>query len=234
IGYLRPLRIYLTATLLFFFLLSILDPVGRIEGTLGVTAEADTTMRVADRLAEVEARLVALERERAEQERVVDSLRVRLDSLRASGALDAAAQARLGDLMEEVADGESDLMRMGDGSRRRRMLAWQIEHLRTWPADSLINPADLDEAAVLLFSDRAMDFNTNLPTWLPRSRAVQQMQEARTSQEAVRAVADYARSAVAQLPTVMFLLLPVFALLLKGIYANRRWRTLTHPLRWAV
>jgi hypothetical protein len=52
---------------------------------------------------------------------------------------------------------------------------------------------------------------------------VQQLRRARTGAEKSDALVALLRSTIAQLPTVMFLLLPLFALLLKLIYVRRGW-----------
>jgi hypothetical protein len=63
----------------------------------------------------------------------------------------------------------------------------------------------------------------NLPAWMPRSRAVRDLSTARTNDARAVALGNFVRGMIGQLPTVMFLLLPVFALLLKLVYVRRGW-----------
>src|SRR5690606_36272091 len=102
-------------------------------------------------------------------------------------------------------------------------LAWQRDLLATWPPDSLVRVAALDEAAATLFPAPPPEVQVKLPAWLPTSGAVEQLRSARTNEDLAAAVSALLRNALGQLPTVMFLLLPVFALLLKGFYLRRDW-----------
>ena len=67
--YLRPLRVYLTSTLLFFVLLALLDPAERLRETISTgTIDPDSTVVVADHLAEVEANIAAAPTEAAAEQ----------------------------------------------------------------------------------------------------------------------------------------------------------------------
>ena len=55
-----------------------------------------------------------------------------------------------------------------------------------------------------------------------RSR-IPQVTQARTRTEMAAALSDLARSIIEQIPVVMFLMLPVFALLMKLVYIRRAW-----------
>ena len=228
--YLRPLRLYLTATLLFFFLLSVLDPVERLgEAMMPDDAVLDSTVAVGARLATLDSVLAA--RAQREQRWVLqaDSLRDALgtaatDSLGvvtgregAAGALEALEAA-----LDEV-EGEIEDARDAASQRRLRRLVWERDLLATWPADSLVEPRRLEEAAEILFPDGGNDINVGLPAWMPTSGPVERLKEARTDEEGFVALMDYLRAALSQLPTVLFLLLPVFALLLKAVYVRRGW-----------
>jgi hypothetical protein len=126
---------------------------------------------------------------------------------------------------EALATTEEELEDLRDRSaqRRSRRLAWQRDLLATWPPDSLVSVAALDEAAAALFPAPPPEVQVKLPAWLPTSGAVEQLRAARTNEELAAAVATLLRSALGQLPTVMFLLLPAFAFLLKVIYSRRDW-----------
>jgi hypothetical protein len=87
--------------------------------------------------------------------------------------------------------------------------------------DSMISPADWAIAAEVVIPGVGVDLS--LPEWLPRSRTMERLMRSRTSSDRAAALADFTRNMIGQLPTVMFLLLPVFAFLLKLIYVRRDW-----------
>lgn len=231
VRYLRPLRIYLSATLAFFFLLALLDPVGQVQGLIAQEIEDETgTMPAGDRVAELDSALAAESVEVAEQVRAVDSLRAISDSLRvvlgSTVGLEAAGEIgmELEDVLDDLDDetGDLDDLRTSESHRRHlRRLRWQRTQLAAFPPDSMIRVEDWDQAAQLVFPQN--DVNIGLPEWMPRSQSVQRLAASRTSEERAEAIADFGRSAIGQLPTVMFLLLPVFAFLLKLIYVRRGW-----------
>lgn len=222
VQYLRPVRLYLTATILFFFLLSVLDPVGRVERTLvGDAQEADSTALVAARLAvldSVYARASADAAGTSGQGGGVATGRDRLGDAAAPPGLDREALSEeIQGAIDEAVDSVGT-----EGSIRLQRLAWQREMLAGWPPDSMIRPADLDQASRLVFDDRP-DVEVNLPAWMAQNESLRRLRGARTETEAVDALSDFIRGALGHLPTVMFLLLPVFALLLKAVYARRGW-----------
>lgn len=236
--YLRPLRVYLSSTLLFFFLLSLLDPVGRLEGVIVDRGGlVDSSMTAAAYAAYLDEELEEEQAGASRQQAVVDSLRARLDSARAAFQADSlaglgAAPGALGDrrdVLTDLADTYQDELdeledRLADLDRRR--VVWQREQLAAYPPDSTIRPGDLMAASELVFSDGGIDPNINMGIangLVQRGRAYQRLKTARTSDEQVRAGIDIARTAIAQIPIVMFLMLPVFALLLKVIYVRRGW-----------
>ncbi|MEM8560046.1 MAG: DUF3667 domain-containing protein, partial [Bacteroidota bacterium] len=209
--FVRPLRLYLLATLLFFFLVNVLDPVGSSTG-LEPVAAADTTITAAARIAELDSalaeRTAAVEAQRA----VVDSLRAVLD-----GADSTAA-----DVLDEAEEDLDSLLR-ASRSRRARHLAWQRDYLASLPPDSLIQPASIEVAADFLFPDDDFYVDVGLPAWASGGAALERLRAARTDDERRAAVADLLRSTIRQIPTVMFLLLPLFAFLLKVVYLRRDW-----------
>ena len=235
--YLRPLRVYLSSTLLFFFLLSLLDPVGRIEGIITQRDDlADTVMTAQAYTAyldeEIADDVADLDRQRA----LVDSLQTRLDSAAATFQADSLAgrfaeadsldeaQENLADLREEVDDERDDLRRdLRSQSRRRRV--WQREQVAAYPRDSTIRPGDLIAASEIVLSDGDdSGFTVGVgEEWIGRGRAYQRLKNARTTDEQVSAGVDIARAAIAKIPIVMFLMLPAFAFLLKLIYVRRGW-----------
>lgn len=223
VRYLRPLRLYLSATLLFFFLLSVLDPVEQVQGLVsrGLDTEQQTGLRsAAARVAQIDSALTTFSANLVRRERLVDSLRTAADSVR-RGATSAEELAELENLGETVASARDSLGEYEGLDRRVRQLRWQRAQLAALPPDSMIRVEDWDRASQFIFPQNGVDIN--LPAWMPRSRPMQQLMQSRTSEQRAAALADFVRNALGQLPTVMFLLLPVFALLLKLIYVRRGW-----------
>ncbi|MEM1116366.1 MAG: DUF3667 domain-containing protein [Bacteroidota bacterium] len=227
--YLRPLRVYLSSTLLFFFLLSVLDPVGRLQGSI-VSRDglADTTLTAGAYAAYLDSLIAAEDAEVVEQQALVDSLRQRVDRLRATFPADslvgpeAAEDARdvLDDALDDLEDEMDDLERI-DNSTDDRRLVWQREQVGRFPADSLIRADDLVAASELVV-DAETELEINMGPFT-RGRASQRLETARTTEERVEAGLDVAREAIGRIPVVMFLMLPVFALLFKVVYARRGW-----------
>lgn len=226
--YLRPLRVYLSSTLLFFFLLSLLDPVGRFqERVLDRPALLDSTMTAGAYLAQLDARIAEETAEDDRQRAVADSLRAATEAL-ATPAAGASVQAGRGERLEaSEARFERAIERLAEQSNSRddRMRAWQREQLAAFPADSLIRPGDLVTAAELVTSGGGsmdIDFGEG-ERWVGGGRAYQRWKAARTSDERAEAAVDLARSSIEKIPLVLFLMLPAFALLLKVIYVRRDW-----------
>lgn len=220
--YLRPLRVYLTSTLLFFFLLSVLDPVGRLEGAI-TDGEAlrDSTMTAGAFVAHLEAELLD---DGADRQAWADSLQGRL------GEVAAAAEAdSLTDPLSDEGPGLRAQVDLDDLVGRavtleRQRTVWQRDQAASFPPDSLIQPGDLIAASELVIGGDRADLEIGVgDEWFQRGRAYQRLKSARTSTEQVRAGVDLARAAIAKLPVVMFLMLPVFAMLLKVIYVRRGW-----------
>ncbi len=236
--YLRPLRVYLSSTLLFFFLLSLFDPVGRIEGALtDRDAVVDSSMTAAAFVAYLDEQATEDEAAAAEQRAIVDALQARLDSVRATFRADSLAgrfagpdsledaQDAVADVLDDYEDERGDLDRQLSGRSRRRR-AWQREQAAAYPPDSTIRPGDLIAASELALNDGDADIDVNVGFangLMERGRAYQRLKTARTSDERVQVGLDVARRAIGQIPVVMFLMLPVFALLLKLIYVRRGW-----------
>lgn len=217
VRYLRPLRLYLIASLLFFFLLSMLDPVGgspffrhdALDEGSPETMSAGAYRQVLDSLGAAQAEQVSVHRT------VLDSLAAALvqDSLSGEGRRDALAEAR-----EDLDEARHDATR---GDRQR---AWVRAQIASAPADSIVRPADLTTAYELLHvAPDEGSVQIDLPAWLPQSESVRQLRTARTGQEIRSAFASFFRDVLRRLPTVMFVLLPAFAFLLKGLYLRRRW-----------
>lgn len=241
--YVRPLRIYLTSSVLFFLVLGLINPLGRIramsegEQEISPTTEMSAEQYLArlDSLAEVERR------EDAGNRRHADSLRGIADSLRAAFQADSLS-GRFADLdsldaaTEAVAEAESEAedaledYEDAHGTTSDRRLAWKREEAAGYPSDSTIIPYDLETAAELVVEGRRDDpdnFGSGME-WLARSGPMQDLKQARTNAQRSDALWALGGGMVEQLPTVIFLLLPVFALLLKVLYVRRGWYYAEH------
>ena len=246
--YLRPLRVYLSTTLLFFVLLALLDPVGRVRDTVFRPGEGgvdpDSTVVVAAYLADVEARIADEPARLVRAQREADSLRAQLDSLLRGAAPGGAglagappdslgavvsrqvADSTYADVFEDLVDDVGDAAADIDDARERvetRTARMELEAamLRTLPADSTVRLADIEAATAQIYPENYSDIG--LPDWMVRSEAVRRLETARTDEDATDAVTTFVRDSVGKVPTVLFLILPVFAVLLKLLYARRGW-----------
>ncbi len=232
--YLRPLRVYLSSTLLFFFLLSMLDPVGQLEDIfVDRDGLADTTMTAGAYVAYLDAQLAEDAAGEAGPRARADSVQARLVRARASFRVDSLAGRFVDpdsldaaqEVVEDLADTYQDAVgALNNEARRRR--EWQREQAAAYPPDSTIRPGDLIAAAELVLGDGADNLDLNIGVadrWVQRGRAYQRLKSARTTDDQVSAGIDLARAGISKIPVVMFLMLPVFALLLKLIYLRRGW-----------
>jgi hypothetical protein len=238
--YLRPLRVYLSTTLLFFVLLALLDPVGRFRENIVQVDGLDSTVVVAAHLAHVEAQIAEEPARVARQRALADSLQARADSLQAAlspGALADVPLDSLGDAIAaeveaqrdaldealEAAEDEADDLDDVRGSADERLARWRLEAamLRALPPDSTVRLADVHAARAQIYPENQT--NINLPEWMGRSESLERLDEARTGEEASVAGLAFARRAIGHVPTVLFLILPVFALILKVLYVRRGW-----------
>ncbi|MEL6611566.1 MAG: DUF3667 domain-containing protein [Bacteroidota bacterium] len=213
VRFVRPLRLYLLSTLLFFFLINV---VIADEFTAGFSEAFDSgsTMTVAARLAEIDEDLGDYRAEAAEERALLDSLRALAEADTTGLASPTAAALRRAE--ERVED-----LAAASNIRAQNRLAWQRSFLATLPPDTLIQTSDYEAAAAYLFP--GSDVQVDLPSWAQRGASVQRIKTARTDAERNAAFLDFLRSSLRQVPTVMFLLLPVFALLLKVVYLRRNW-----------
>ena len=200
--YLRPLRLYLTATLLFFFLLSLLDPLQ--GGTLSITLDpvrADTTLTAADLAERLDERgdVYGIERDAVLSAAVLLPGLGRGDSLRALAA----------DLAE------ADTL----------FQAWE-DSLDAFPEDSLVAVSSLPVAVASALADTGRvevstvgqglikGIDDSIPEWA-KGRLAQRLEATESPAERRLLTAQYQRAVVQQVPTALFLVLPLFALLLK-------------------
>lgn len=244
--YLRPLRVYLSSTLVFFVLLALLDPVGRLRETVFDAGgeDPDSTVVVAVYLADVEAQIADEPARIARAQREADSLRTQLDSLlratvpggaRLAGvpvdSLGSAVSRQVADttyedvfidLVEDAGDAASDAADARDDAvQRTKELELEAALLRVLPPDSTVRLADVRAAAAQIYP--ANYSSIGLPDWMVRSESLRQVSEAKTGEESATAGFAFAREAIGKVPTVLFLILPVFALLLKVLYVRRGW-----------
>ena len=235
--YLRPLRIYISTTLAFFFLVSLIDPAGQIEQQIGAQIQSDTTALARDRyeiinqrMRDDSTRLRQRMAELQEAQRAVDSLMAGVEG----EPVDDAGQRALERARRRVESTEAN------NRVRRQRFHWQQEVLATYPPDSLIRPDDLAKASILVIPGTETSggddwsFTTGLPEWAIRSPALRRLRSSENSAERVAAGAEFLRGMVNRLPAAMFMLLPVFAMLLKPLYTRKRVRYLTTPFRGLI
>ena len=238
--YLTPLRVYLVATLTFFVLLSVLDPADAWLRNTVYTSNgepADTLVQVRDLARSFDAELARIDsvRERTdapESEASRDRIRERatrtIDSLttssRAGQLVDGIVltdEAR-GEMIDDTVEAMLDSLDVPSPEDELRL---RVERgiVGVLPPDSLVRPLDIDAAASQIVPDVSLDVADWMPEWLQQTRSVEQFSEARTSRDATDASRVLIRNAIGQIPTVFFLLLPIYALLLKVLYVRRDW-----------
>ncbi len=233
--YLRPLRVYLTSTLLFFLILSLIDPVGKLNmGDSG--RDPNDRVQVATLTARTESVAAAGVAGMLLQGSIPDSVRTAFrqrtagDSAGGSADILGTALAPAFRVLDRdslaAALTEADSSDVAEAALSLRRIRVQAALLRTMPPDSLVFPADLDEAASVLYPDSSSGIKG--PSWLMRSKTVQQINSGESESSRREALTDLLRASIGKIPTVMFLLLPVFALLLKGLYARRGWYFAEH------
>ncbi|MEM6325701.1 MAG: DUF3667 domain-containing protein [Bacteroidota bacterium] len=240
--YVRPLRIYLTASVLFFLVLNVIDPLERIrastenDSALGptVTMTAERYLVRLDSLAAIEAEEDSTNAQRiVEAEAFQDSLRLAFLSDSTAGRFadpDTLQQAQ--HQIEEAERGVDEARDDYDdarGSTSDQRREWQREQVASFRPDSTIRPYDLATAAELVVKREDANFNvTDGPSWLLRGPAMRRLMNARTSAERADAGWALGRTMIGHLPTVIFLLLPLFALLMKMLYIRRGWYYAEH------
>ena len=199
--YLRPLRLYLTATLAFFFLLSVLDPAARLERQLVGSIDADSLVVPAARIAVLDSLLAAPP-----------------DPVEGSFDGDTAT----------VADWEIDVQEAVEGgaARERRRLVVERQVLAGMPPDSALSAVALDRAVGSLAGQSDIEISDVPSGWLRGD--VADIVHATNRTDQARATAAFLRAAIGRVPTVMFVLLPLFALLLKLLYVRRDWYYAEH------
>jgi hypothetical protein len=211
--YLAPLRIYLTVSVLFFFLLSVLDPAATLERKIG-GAIRDTTLTAGSRLADVEAQLDSLGL------RIAD-LRTRVDDTE-TGHESPGLRFTTDSLLQSQPWATTESLRLE--LLRKKQLEFQQSILATYPPDSVIRPADLVDASELVYQGRIDGIEVSgFGDEGPQRGSLCRATTARTRTEMASALSDLARSMIERIPMVMFLMLPVFALLMKLVYIRRGW-----------
>ncbi len=232
--YLRPLRVYLTSTLLFFFLLSVLDPIGRSrEAFLGDDAGADS-LRVSTLVAQNDSAL-AIDPDALAAARIAEA-RAKADSALAALTVAAGTAPRgTGDdeRLERIADARTEtLERIAeaqesgmDRETKRDHQRTRVEQaiLSTMSPDSVVYADDIRGAARMVYPDTARIFSTDGDWRAFKGSALRGVVGARTEKERADSLVEFLKAALGYVPTVLFLILPVFALLLKLLYVRRRW-----------
>ena len=229
VRYLRPLRIYLSSTLLFFVLLATVDPAGRLETAIQTWSASSDSVSVAEHLVYHDSLRAALPERWAAEDQERDALRARADSLqaiidRAGAELDAdrldELAADIGDLRDEASVDSEDQPTYRE--KRLRRMAIESAILAAYPPDSVIVVDELHGQLEAFIPLSRFDVTLG-PSWMPKGRAARSIREARTPEERIQAGAEFLRVTIAKTPTVMFILLPLFAWLLKLLYVRRDW-----------
>jgi len=244
VRYLRPLRIYISTTIIFFFLISVLDPAESLQQAMDrENAELDLSVPVEQRQTRIVELIAAAAQAVTEKEHLVDSLGSQRDSIASAFASDSTAGAiadsvyadrrnELEDAIDDALEEEGALASLRSRNALRiRRFEWQRSVLDDYPPDSLIRRGDLIREANLRFPDSIDDTSGvtfGLPDWLPRSPAVERLNAAQTNEETSEALAELGRNTIERLPVVMFLLLPVFAFLMKVLFVRRKWYYTEH------
>ncbi|OZC03061.1 DUF3667 domain-containing protein [Rubricoccus marinus] len=225
--YVRPLRIYITASLFFFFLLALIDPIGKLRNNVDSPSSADSTMTAAAYLVSLDQAIEEEEDDIARQRAVVDSLRglILLSNGQDSIATASSGMVSVESLQSDVEDEEDELAAMSSSTFDRR-LQTQKAMVASMNPDSLVRPSDVQQAAEIIVP---RETNIRLgPDWMVGSESVRRLKNARTSQQQQDAGWAFGREAIGRLPTVVFLLLPFFALFMKLLYARRGWYYAEH------
>ena len=222
--YLRPLRVYLVSTLLFFFLLSIVDPISRVGDDVFNSSDRQT-VRVADRAADLDSLLAAGFAPLDDERRDARAYRADVDSLAllmsAPGVdLESDLEDAHDDLEDALEELRSDSLDRVAELRRARL---ERAMLATMPPDSLVELDVLRGAANLVYPDSTPLFTGAAEDWLLRNESLRGMSDAPTNAQKVDHVKRFLRTVIGYVPTVLFIVLPVFALLLKVLYVRRGW-----------
>ena len=167
-------------------------------------------------------------KELAAIETLVDSLEIRVqrDSLAVQLDSTHAFPENHAGLVEELKEEAEEREYLREEVQDLRWIARQIESA---PADSVVRPALLMQAAELIRTDADSNiWDADLPAWWPKTGGAQQIATARTRDEMNTALRSFLEGALQHFPTVIFLLLPIYALLLKLIYIRRDWYYTEH------
>ena len=210
--YLRPLRLYLTASLLFFFLLSLLDPFAIDQQTVVLRpVPPDTTLRavtLADRLND---RAAAAETERE----AVLSAAALVNGIARGDSLRALAD-RVGAFQRDLAAWESNMDDLADDS---------LVSVASLPAPVVRALADTGRVEIAEFGNQIVGgIGDEVPDWVKGDLA-RQLEETESPTERRLLMAQFQRAVLRQVPTALFLVLPLFAVLLKLFYLRGAGRT---------
>ena len=234
--YARPLRVYLTATVLFFLLLSTIDPVGRAQDTIFRDLNGSDSLTVATLDAELDSTIAAGFDYLADDYAELDSARSRLDSLRVVARAPSQRGLDRDDLLAEIENEAetvadmaeaipSDSVRHIDWLRRARITR---AVLAEYPPDSVVVRDLVEGPANLAIRDSVGLFDPGTDAWLVQSEAARSIAGAPTDAERAAAFVRFLRSAIGYVPSVLFVILPVFALILKVLYVRRDWHFSEH------
>ena len=226
VRFVRPLRMYLLSSLLFFSLLALMDPLQDVE--IGDEYDTDAVTTAGAYREKINNDLAQSRKELAAIETLVDSLEIRVqrDSLVVQMDSTKSFPENHSDLVEEL---EEEAEERGYLREEVHDLRWIAKQLETAPPDSVVRPALLMQVAEMLRTEVDSNiWDTDLPAWWPKTGGAQQIATARTRDEMNTALRSFLEGALQHFPTVIFLLLPIYALLLKLIYIRRDWYYTEH------
>lgn len=228
VRYLTPLRLYLISSLLFFFLLTLIDPADRLGQLAGEEASPDSVTSVSACRAEVAARLAANRARLAQLESAVDSSTQAAAAApeRDAGGEPSARVPGPARLTISTSSGDGPEVPSAALEAEIERDEWLSGQLAEAPSDSTVRVMNYERAAELIATAQpqsGVTVDVQLPEWWPQTETVGRLRTARTSGDVIAAGVDLLRESINRLPTVMFLLLPLFALLLKIVYLRRGW-----------
>lgn len=175
--YVRPLRLYLLATILFFFLMSVVDPVTRF--TTGLEAGTD------------DSTVTAL-MEATDAREILGRLAARTQDLGGRHDLESARDA-----VDRERDRLLNRVTAGSGAPE---------------ADSMLRALDATRG-----SNGRLELMSGLPEWM-HGPTIRRFEDARTNAQRREALQVLGRELIGRVPTAMFVLLPLYAGLLKALY----------------
>ncbi len=221
-SHLRPLRVYLTASVLCFLLLALVDPLGKVlTGISGGEQTLPDSLLAGAFTAQLDSLIADADSLGANDDGVDPDSAASVTFSEAMG-VPAPDGGEYGPDSADIADIVASATRPTAAEVER----WRVQRhlLDRIPADSVVRPNDIERAVLDLVPDESGTEGINIELFgIEGSSTLQAMRTARPGAERVAALSRFAQESVRRIPTVLFLILPLFALLLKLIYIRRDW-----------